>query len=52
MPGRFIFVAASKVREGRLQGERQRVPGWIEFIQSSEPRLIAFPARWTAVRLV
>jgi hypothetical protein len=42
MPGPFIFVATNKVREGRLEGEKQRVPGWVEFIQSNEPRLIAF----------
>src|SRR5260370_14031445 len=42
MPGPFIFVATNKVREGRLEGEKQRVPGWIEFIHSNEPRLIAF----------
>jgi hypothetical protein len=42
MPGPFIFVAANKVREGRLEGEKQRVPGRIEFIHSSEPRLLAF----------
>ena len=42
MPGPFIFVATNKVRDGRLEAERQRVPGWIEFIHSSEPRLIAF----------
>jgi hypothetical protein len=40
MPGPFIFVATNKVREGRLQDEKQRVPGWIEFIHSNEPRLI------------
>jgi hypothetical protein len=42
MPGPFIFVATNKIREGKLEGEKQRVPGWIEFIQSHEPRLIAF----------
>ncbi len=42
MPGPFIFVATNKVREGRLEGEKQRVPGWIEFIHSNEPRLLAF----------
>jgi len=42
MPGPFIFVAANQVKEGRLEGEKQRVPGWIEFIHSNEPRLIAF----------
>jgi hypothetical protein len=42
MPGPFIFVATNKVREGELEGEKQRVPGWIDFIRSNEPRLIAF----------
>jgi hypothetical protein len=42
MPGPFIFVANNKVREGKLEGEKRRVPGWIDFIQSSEPRLISF----------
>jgi short chain dehydrogenase len=42
MPGPFIFVATNKVREGRLEGEKQRVPGWIKFIHSNEPRLLAF----------
>jgi hypothetical protein len=42
MSGPFIFVATNKVREGRLEGERARVPGWIEFIDANEPRLIAF----------
>jgi hypothetical protein len=42
MPGPFVFVAANKVKEGKLEGEKQRVPGWVEFIHSNEPRLIAF----------
>jgi hypothetical protein len=42
MPGPFIFIATNKVREGKLDGEKQRVPGWIDFIRSNEPRLIAF----------
>ena len=42
MPGPFIFVATNTVREGKLDGERQRAPGWIDFIRSNEPRLIAF----------
>jgi len=42
MPGPFIFIATNKVREGKLEGEKQRVPGWIDFIRSNEPRLIAF----------
>jgi DNA-binding transcriptional LysR family regulator len=42
MSGPFIFIATNKVREGKLVGEKQRVPGWIDFIHSSEPRLLAF----------
>jgi hypothetical protein len=42
MPGPFIFVATNEVREGKLEDQRQRVPGWIDFIQSNAPRLIAF----------
>jgi hypothetical protein len=42
MAGPFIFVATNKVRDGRLEAEKRRVPGWIDLIQSNEPRLIAF----------
>jgi len=42
MPGPFIFIATNKVREGKLESEKQRVPGWIDFIDVNEPRLIAF----------
>jgi hypothetical protein len=42
MPGPFIVVATNKIREGKLEGERQRVPEWIDFIRSNEPRLLAF----------
>jgi hypothetical protein len=42
MPGPFIFVATNKVREGKLDGEKQRAPGWIDYIRANEPRLIAF----------
>jgi hypothetical protein len=38
----FIFVATNRVRPGRLADERRRVPGWVEFIERHEPRLIAF----------
>jgi hypothetical protein len=38
----FIFVATNRVRQGRLADERRRVPGWVEFIDRHEPRLIAF----------
>ena len=38
----FIFLATNRVRPGMLAAERRRVPGWVEFIKQSEPRLIAF----------
>jgi hypothetical protein len=38
----LIFVATNRVRPGRLADERRRVPGWVEFIERHEPRLIAF----------
>lgn len=42
MSGPFIFVATNKVREGKLEGEQRRVPGWVQFIRDNEPRTIAF----------
>jgi hypothetical protein len=38
----FIFIATNRVRPGRLDDERRRVPGWVDFIRSNEPRLLAF----------
>lgn len=38
----FIFIATNKIREGRLGDEQRRAPGWIDFIERNEPRLIAF----------
>jgi hypothetical protein len=38
----FIFIATNKLKEGKLEDERRRVPGLCEFIEASEPRLIAF----------
>jgi hypothetical protein len=38
----FIFIATNKLKEGKLEAERRRVPGLVEFIEASEPRLIAF----------
>ena len=38
----FIFIATNKLRDGKLEDERRRVPGLCEFIEASEPRLIAF----------
>jgi hypothetical protein len=42
MAGPFIFIATNKLKTGKLEAERQRVPGLVDFIQASEPRLIAF----------
>ena len=38
----FIFVATNKVREGKLEAEKRRVPGWVQFIHDNEPRTIGF----------
>ena len=38
----FIFIATNKLKEGKLEDERRRVPGLSDFIEASEPRLIAF----------
>jgi hypothetical protein len=38
----FIFIATNRLKPGRLERERTRVPGLVEFIEANEPRLIAF----------
>jgi hypothetical protein len=38
----FIFIATNRLKPGRLELERERVAGLVEFIEASEPRLIAF----------
>jgi hypothetical protein len=38
----FIFIATNRLKPGRLERERTRVRGLVEFIEASEPRLIAF----------
>jgi hypothetical protein len=38
----FIFIATNRVREGKFEAEKKRVPGWIDYIAANEPRLIAF----------
>jgi len=38
----FIFIATNRLKAGQLERERKRVAGLVEFIQASEPRLIAF----------
>ena len=42
MSGPFIFIATNRLKEGKLEDERERVPGLVEFIQENEPRLLAF----------
>lgn len=42
MSGPFIFIATNKLREGKVEDERKRVPGLSDFIEANEPRLIAF----------
>src|SRR3954470_6001435 len=42
MSSPFIFIATNRLKPGRLERERNRVPGLVEFIEASEPRLIAF----------
>jgi uncharacterized protein (DUF2126 family) len=42
MSSPFIFIATNRLKPGRLERERNRVPGLVEFIEASEPRMIAF----------
>src|ERR1700730_1834814 len=42
MAGPFIFIATNRLKAGKLEAERQRVPGLVDFIEANEPRLIAF----------
>jgi hypothetical protein len=42
MAGPFIFIATNRLRLEKLEDERARVPGLVEFIEANEPRLIAF----------
>ena len=40
--GPFIFIATNRLKPGKLEAERQRVPGLAEFIEANEPRILAF----------
>lgn len=42
MTGPFIFIATNRLKPGKLDSEKQRLPGLVEFIHANEPRLIAF----------
>jgi len=40
--GPCIFVATNRLKPGKLEAERQRVPGLRGFIEANEPRILAF----------
>jgi hypothetical protein len=42
MTGPFIFIATNRLKQGKLNSEKKRLPDLIDFIQANEPRLIAF----------
>lgn len=42
MPSPFIFIASNRLKPGQLERERERVSDLVEFIERTEPRLIAF----------
>src|SRR6266446_7974016 len=42
MPGPFIFIATNRLKPGKFDDEKRRVPDLVDFIQANEPRLIAF----------
>ena len=42
MSGPFVFIATNRLKPGKLADERKRVPGLVDFVEASEPRLIAF----------
>jgi hypothetical protein len=40
--GPFIFIATNRLKPGKLEDERKRVPGLVDFVEEHEPRMIAF----------
>jgi hypothetical protein len=42
MSAPFIFIATNRLKKGKLEEERKRVPGLCDFIEANEPRLLAF----------
>jgi hypothetical protein len=42
MTGPFIFIGTNRLRDGKFDAERQRLPELSRFIEANEPRLIAF----------
>jgi len=41
MPGPFIFIATSQLKDGRSGAGQQRVPGLAPFTEAHEPQLAA-----------
>jgi hypothetical protein len=39
MSSPFIFIATNRLKAKKLDRERERVPGLVEFIEANEPRL-------------
>jgi hypothetical protein len=42
MTGPFIFIATNRLKEGKLDSEKQRLPDLVDFVRANEPRLSAF----------
>jgi len=42
MTGPFVFIATNRLKPGKLDSEKRRLPDLIDFIKANEPRLIAF----------
>ena len=42
MSGPFIFIATNRLKPGKFEVEKERVPGLCDFIETREPQLIAF----------
>jgi hypothetical protein len=40
--GPFIFIATNRLKPGKFDAERNRVPGLVDFVEANEPRLLAF----------
>jgi hypothetical protein len=40
--GPFIFIATNRLKEGKLDAERDRVADLASFIEATEPQLLAF----------
>jgi hypothetical protein len=37
MTGPFIFIATNRLKQGKLDGEKKRLPDLLDFIQANEP---------------